>query len=209
MKAPSKTLRKKELEPLDWRSLADGPALRGLTDVLSNPPTVGDTISVGESNTVDETLSVGITTSVVVNTSVGIWADEEGNTFGPRRVTKVLKANQSMSLGEERVYRALWEASSDDGIVPIDDQTKTFTLGYDRLARLVRLNEKSVRLLIPKMVEKKMLEITAPERSADRMGRTYKIFGESEILRRQREVGLEFVAKRGRAVEFVKALLPR
>jgi hypothetical protein len=197
MKAPLKPLRKKDPEPLDWRSLADGPALRGLTEVLAHPPTVEDTPT--------EVLKPTVVISTTVNDSpsVGVWKDSEGNLFDPRRIVKVVNANQSMSLGEERVYRTLWEASEADGIFPVDAFTKTFSLGYDRLAKLVRLNEKSVRLLIPKMIHKMMLEITAPERSAERAGRTYRIFSEEQILIRQRAAGLRYVAKRGRAIEFV------
>jgi hypothetical protein len=109
-----------------------------------------------------------------------------------------------MSLGEERVYRTLWHAQESDGVTADSARSKTFSLGYDRLAKLVDLNEKSVRVLLPKMIAKKILEVVAPEDSAGRIGRTYRIFGEDEILARQRAAGLTEVVKNGRAVEFVK-----
>ena len=40
MASPSKRRPKKRVEPLDWRELADAPALRGLAEVLSTPPEV-------------------------------------------------------------------------------------------------------------------------------------------------------------------------
>jgi hypothetical protein len=104
-----------------------------------------------------------------------------------------------MTLGEERFYEALWHAAeSGDG-----QQSKIFCLGYDRLAHLARLDEKSVRQLIPRLAAKKILDIVAAENSSIRLGKTYRIFSYEAILERQRSAGLEFVIKRGRAVEFV------
>jgi hypothetical protein len=108
-----------------------------------------------------------------------------------------------MSLGEERVYQTLWHGRETDGIFLETKRSKTFSLGYDRIARLVRLNEKSVRVLLPKLISKKILEVLAAENSASRVGRTYRIFNYEEILERQRAANLTNVVKNGRAVEFV------
>jgi hypothetical protein len=110
-----------------------------------------------------------------------------------------------MSLGEERVYQTLWHGRESDGVFVESKKSKTFSLGYDRLARLVRLNEKSVRVLLPKLISKKILEVVAAENSANRLGRTYRIFNYEEILDRQRAANLTNVVKNGRAVEFVWA----
>jgi hypothetical protein len=123
--------------------------------------------------------------------------------YDGKRVQRVVSSQQSMSLGEERVYLTLWHGSESDGVSLETERSKTFSLGYDRIARLVRLNEKSVRLLIPKLIGKKILEIVAAENSADRIGRTYRIFNDEAILDRQRAANLTNVVKRGRAVEFV------
>jgi len=108
-----------------------------------------------------------------------------------------------MALGEERVYQTLWHGRESDGIFIETKRSKTFSLGYDRIARLVRLNEKSVRVLLPKLISKKILEVVAAENSASRVGRTYRIFNYEEILERQRAANLTNVVKNGRAVEFV------
>ncbi|MBM3796838.1 MAG: hypothetical protein FJW31_22940 [Acidobacteria bacterium] len=112
----------------------------------------------------------------------------------------VENARQSMTLGEERFHQILWQ----DG-EPESDRSKTFSMGYDRLARLIGLDEKSVRQLIPRLVAKRILEVVAPEDCSARQGRTYRIFASEEILDRQRRAGLTHVIKRGRAVEFVAA----
>jgi len=136
-------------------------------------------------------------------TGAAWWADATGSTYESKRVQRVVLAQHSMSLGEERVYETLWHARENDGVVSEHKRTKTFSLGYDRIARLVRLNEKSVRALLPRLISKKILEVVASEDSANRIGRTYRIFSYEEILERQRNAALTHIVKNGRAVEFV------
>ncbi len=113
-----------------------------------------------------------------------------------------------MTLGEERFYHSVWNAPSSAGVVAEDDRSKVFSLGYDRLARLVRLDEKSVRSLIPKLTAKQIVEILAAEDSPTRTGRTYRVFSPEAVLERQRAAGLEYVVKNGRAVEFITPTVP-
>lgn len=131
------------------------------------------------------------------------WVDSAGTRYESKRVLRVVIAQHSMSLGEERVYQTLWHGRESDGILTETRKSKTFSLGYDRISRLVRLNEKSVRVLLPKLINKKILEVVAAENSASRLGRTYRIFNYEEILERQRVANLRNVVKNGRAVEFV------
>jgi len=167
---------------------------------------------------VDST-TVGVETTVVIRTTEGespghysptvvdspalVWSDPSGNLYEARRVLKVTNARHSMTLGEERIYQAIWQATEADGVIT-DGESKLFTLGYDRLAKLVRLNEKSVRMSLPKMIAKQIFQLIASEDSASRTGRTYRIFSVEEILRRQKAANLDFIVKNGRAVEFVR-----
>lgn len=147
--------------------------------------------------------AVGVTPSVpLLGTR---WVDADGTHYEAHRVQRIAIAQQSMALGEERVYQALWHAKESDGVFFQDRRTKIFSLGYDRLARLVRLNEKSVRMLLPKLISKKILEVVASENSATRTGRKYRVFSYEEILDRQRAANLLHIVKNGRAVEFVQA----
>lgn len=150
--------------------------------------------------------------SVVYRPTVGVtpvpkrqswWVDTAGMRYEAKRVQRVIIAQHSMSLGEERVYETLWHGRESDGVLAESRRSKTFSLGYDRIARLVRLNEKSVRILLPKLIAKRILEVVAAEDSASRIGRTYRIFSYEEILERQRAANLTAVVKNGRAVEFV------
>ncbi|MBM3734657.1 MAG: hypothetical protein FJW39_02635 [Acidobacteria bacterium] len=189
----ARTRRKQSAPELDWRDLASGPALRGLTEALGTPEAPVPAPAL-ETPTVLDPPTVGVT---------GFWRDGAGTLFPAKRVAEVKSAAHSMTLGEERFYQSVWNAGADDGVVVESDQSRIFSLGYDRLAALVRLDEKSVRALIPKLAAKQILEILAPEESATRTGRTYRIFGPAEVLARQRRAGLTHVVKNGRAVEFV------
>lgn len=144
--------------------------------------------------------TVGVTPSA---RAAGWWVDGDGRRYEAKRVQRVVIAQHSMALGEERVYQTLWHARESDGVQTESKKSRIFSLGYDRIARLVRLNEKSVRVLLPKLITKKILEVVAAEHSATRTGRTYRIFNYEEILERQRAANLTNVVKSGRAVEFV------
>jgi hypothetical protein len=161
--------------------LASGPALRGLSEALAVP------VVAPEAPTAVETPTEAFTGAL------------------PPRARRVEAAEDSMTLGEERFYRCVWGAPADSGVIDEGGQSRVLSLGYDRLARLVRLDEKSVRALIPKLAGKRILEVVAAEDSPTRTGRTYRIFSPARVLERQRAAGQEYVVKRGRAVEFVRS----
>ena len=189
-------------EPLDWRGLAAGHALRGLSDVLGGVTpsvVVSGPVVIQDAPTDPVMPTVGYTSRWVAPEPP--WVDGNGVLHEARRVQAVLAAEHSMTMGEERFYRSVWNAPGDVQIETAD--SRTFTLGYDRLAKLVRLDEKSVRQLIPKLIFKRIVEVMAGENSSARMGRTYRVFSGAEILRRQRAAGLRHIVKKGRAVEFV------
>ena len=169
---------------------------------VGDTPTVIDTLSVGSSRLLGETITVGASP-----TGIAGWKTVDGIVYEAHRAQRVSAARDSLGLGEERVYQTLWQATESDGVHPEGEGTKIFSLGYDRIAHLVRLNEKSVRILLPKLIGKKVLEIVAAENSAAQTGRTYRVFSEEKVLERQRAAHLLFVVKNGRAVEFVHPVI--
>jgi hypothetical protein len=134
---------------------------------------------------------------------VSEWVDAQGSIHVSRKVMRVQIAPHCLTLGEERFYQEVWHAKESEGVRRDSPRSKVFSMGYDRLAKLVRLDEKSVRQLIPKLIGKRVLEVLAGEDSSARIGRTYRIFNHEEILERQRAENMLYVIKKGRAVEFV------
>jgi hypothetical protein len=180
-----------DFDPGDLPTEGDLPTVGGVVAWKSSPalpsPTVRKVSTAGNSTT------VGVTQ----------WVDAHGATYESRKVLRVQIAQHCMTLGEERFYQSVWHAREADGVRRDGPRSKVFSMGYDRLAKLVRLDEKSVRQLIPKLVAKRVLEVLANEDSSARIGRTYRIFNYDEILERQQAENMLFVIKRGRAVEFV------
>ena len=177
--------------PLDLPTEGDLPTVGGV--VAWKPPVAVPESGTRKLSTVGHSATVGVTQ----------WVDAHGSTYESRKVLRVQIAQHCMTLGEERFYQSVWHAREADGVRRDGPRSKVFSMGYDRLAKLVRLDEKSVRQLIPKLVAKRVLEVLANEDSSARIGRTYRIFNYDEILERQRAENMLFVIKKGRAVEFV------
>jgi hypothetical protein len=133
-----------------------------------------------------------------------------GQVYPARRVLRVDIAQHSMSLGEERFYETLWKTPSSERfqVVYESRQARRICAGYVVLAKVARLNRESVRDLLPKMVEKRIFEEVGEADLVANRGKTYEIFSYQTILARQRDAGLMFVVKNGRAVEFVKPFDP-
>jgi hypothetical protein len=104
-----------------------------------------------------------------------------------------------MTQGERILYEALWHCRDANGM----GKFKTFSLGYDRIAFTASVDEKTVRVSVPKLISKRILDLVAVENSATRTGRTYRIYSYESILERQRAAGLTHIIKNGKAVEFV------
>jgi hypothetical protein len=227
----AKPRRKKGVEPLDWRELAEAPALRGLNEALSplrephqnvpdarlmlvrdagtaDVPLTGDaSFTVGAVPTVGVPPSVGFPPTVGVPPTAGgtvavapaAWLDTNGKVWDPKRIRPVILAQHSMTQGERILYEALWHCRESNGI----GKFKIFSLGYDRIARIASVDEKTVRVSVPKLITKRILDLVAGENSATRTGRTYRIYSYEAILERQRAAGLTTVVRNGKAVEFV------
>jgi hypothetical protein len=113
------------------------------------------------------------------------------------RVYKAVIVQDGHSLGEQAVYDALWKLAEGD-----DAATRTVTIGYDKLAKFCRLNEKSVRGNIRSLVQKLAIEVIGAENSAIKQGKTYRVYGFQTVLERRKTAGLEWVI-RNKGVRFV------
>jgi hypothetical protein len=115
-----------------------------------------------------------------------------------------------MALGEERFYETIWRCAGSYTfhIIQESKHIHTFRAGVLALSKIARLNIKSIKDLLPKLIEKKILRVIAEGDVRTNLGKTYEIYSYEEILRRQEESGLTFVIKNGRAVEFVQPASP-
>lgn len=127
-----------------------------------------------------------------------------GKSYPASRVKRIDIAQHSMSMGENHLYQALWVMHRTEyfRLLFESKQLRRFSAGYDVLARVGRLNEKSIRELLPKLKQKLVISEIAEADPMTRKGKTYEVFSYQQILARQREAGLCFVVNNGKAVEF-------
>jgi hypothetical protein len=99
---------------------------------------------------------------------------------------------------EQQVYERLWESGR-----TLDDGSRSITIGFGAMARLVELSESNARINMRNLIAKLAVEEVAEYNCAQSVGRTYRILHTDEILRRRREAGLLWYMRRTLAVVFV------
>ena len=195
-----------------WNLSSDGPKTgqAGPTEVV--PPTVGGSLSYEKlPETTRPTIAlptVGVAPTdrnKAPNEIAAQWISmASGKLYEAGRVKRIDIAQHSLSMGENHLYQALWAMHRTDffRLQFESKQLRRFSAGYDVLARVGRLNEKSIRDLLPKLKAKKVLVEIEEADPAARKGKTYEVYSYQQILQRQREAGLCFVVNNGKAVEF-------
>ena len=99
---------------------------------------------------------------------------------------------------EQHVYERLWENGS-----PLGDGSRTVTMGFGAMARLVGLSESNARINLRSLIAKLAIQEMAEYNCAQSLGRTYRILPYAEIMQRRREAGLLWYMRRTLAVVFV------
>ncbi len=99
---------------------------------------------------------------------------------------------------EQHVYECLWDNGS-----PHDDVSRAVTIGFGAMAKLVGLSESNARINLRSLIAKLAVEEIAQYNCEQSVGRTYRIFCDTEIMRRRREAGLLWFMRRTLAVVFV------
>jgi hypothetical protein len=107
-------------------------------------------------------------------------------------------AQDAHTRAEQQVYEYLWQSAK-----PIDDISRSITIGFGAMARMVRLSESNARINVRSLVAKLAIQEHGAYNCERSIGRTYRIFNYSEILRRRREAGLLWYMRRTLAVVFV------
>ena len=116
----------------------------------------------------------------------------------PPRLHRATLVQHGHSSGEHNLYMAMWSSAKPEP----GRESRLLRAGYDALARIASLNEKTVRINIRRLIAKLAIEVALKEDVDHRQGRTYRIFSFGEILTRRRAAGMLWV-RRTRGVEFV------
>ena len=107
-------------------------------------------------------------------------------------------AQDAHTRAEQQVYEYLWQNAK-----ALDEVSRTITIGFGAMARMVRLSESNARINVRSLIAKLALQEFRDYNCEKSLGRTYRIFNYSEILKRRREAGLLWYMRRTLAVVFV------
>ena len=99
---------------------------------------------------------------------------------------------------EQQLYERLWEIGT-----PSAEGSRTITIGFGAMARLVGLSESNARINMRSLIAKLAAEEVSEYNCAQSLGRTYRILPDKEIMQRRREAGLLWYMRRTLAVVFV------
>ncbi len=107
-------------------------------------------------------------------------------------------AQDAHTRAEQQVYEALWENAR-----VLDEISRTITIGFGAMARMVRLSESNARINVRNLIAKLAMEEVGGYNCEYAIGRQYRIFNYSEIQRRRKQAGLTWYMRRTLAVIFV------
>jgi hypothetical protein len=127
--------------------------------------------------------------------------DTRGESVDPARCRLSVLPHDAHTRAEHAVYTALWNLASPAGA---EDSYRDVRIGYDKLAALAGASQRTVHRLTKMLTAKLAIEAVAAEISALRQGKTWRIYGTPEILRRRREAGYLWTARDRSTVRLVK-----
>ncbi len=128
-----------------------------------------------------------------------LWqAEILGTLFEQTRVRRIQQAQDALSLVEEKVYDLLWG--------PKNQRKDDFRLVHYSLQRLsvdARINIKTVRELIPRLIDKGFVSIEQEADVRRNIATLYRVSSYSTILKDQKRRNRVYVSKTGKGVFYV------
>jgi DNA-binding MarR family transcriptional regulator len=128
-----------------------------------------------------------------------LWrAEHLGAFFEGSRVRPINRAEDALSVAEQRVYELLWTTGTEGG-----DDYRLVHCSLQRISSQLKLNIKTVRELLPRMAEKGFIAV---EREADvrrNIATLYRVWSGRAILAAQQGFDRRWVVKTGRGVFYV------
>jgi hypothetical protein len=113
-------------------------------------------------------------------------------------IREMKRYQDAHTRAEQHVYECLWDNAS-----PHDDVSRAVTIGFGAMAKLVGLSESNARINLRSLIAKLAVEEIAQYDCEQSVGRTYRVFCDTEMMRRRREAGLLWFMRRTLAVVFV------
>jgi len=118
----------------------------------------------------------------------------DGKLYPHQRVRPLREPRDVLSAIELRVFESL-EGLAESG--------RHIRIGYDRLADICSLNEKSIRLLLVRLMDKGFLSVEAPADPERQIGKQYRIHTLEEARQHHLEKGWQWVVRSGNGILIV------
>jgi hypothetical protein len=129
-----------------------------------------------------------------------LWqAEGLGSIFEDSRVHRIQKAQDALSLVEEKVYDLLWGTKNQRR-----DEFRLVHFSLQRISTEARINIKTVRLLIPRLIEKGFLQVEHEADVRRNIPTLYRVPSYAMVLIDQRQRNRFAVTKTGKGVFYVQ-----
>jgi len=134
--------------------------------------------------------------------SATFWQAEGYGTFiESSRVRRIYQAQDALSLVEEKVYDLLWGTKNQR-----KDEFRLVHYSLQRIAAEARINIKTVRELIPRLIEKGFIHIEHEADARRNIPTLYRVSSYTTVLSDQKRRNRLYVAKTGKGVVYVHSL---
>ena len=129
-----------------------------------------------------------------------LWqAEGLGAIFEESRIRRIHRAQDALSLVEEKVYDLLWGTKNQKR-----DEFRLVHYSLQKISTEARINIKTVRFLIPRLIEKGFLQIEHEADVRRNIPTLYRVPSYAVVLNDQKERGRFAVAKTGKGVFYVQ-----
>lgn len=134
-----------------------------------------------------------------------LWqAEGLGAIFEESRIRRIQRAQDALSLVEEKVYDLLWGTKNQRR-----DEFRLAHFSLQRISTEARINIKTVRLMIPRLIEKGFLQIEHEADVRRNIPTLYRVPSYALVLNDQRARNRFAVAKTGKGVFYVHPFAPQ
>ncbi len=134
-----------------------------------------------------------------------LWqAEGLGAIFEEGRIRRIQRAQDALSLVEEKVYDLLWGTKNQRR-----DDFRLVHFSLQKISTEARINIKTVRFLIPRLIEKGFLQIEHEADVKRNIPTLYRVPSYAAVLMAQRERNRFAVAKTGKGVFYVHPYHPK
>ncbi len=131
-----------------------------------------------------------------------LWQAEGNGAFiESSRVRRIQQAQDALSLIEEKVYDLLWGTKNQKR-----DEFRLVHYSLQRIASEARINIKTVRELIPRLIEKGFIHVEHEADARRNIPTLYKVSSYAAVLNDQRRRGRLYAAKTGKGVVYVHSV---